>query len=251
MTTLAVYNIKGGVGKTTTAVNLAYLAADDGHRTLLWDLDPQAAATYIFRVRPRVKGGGRRIVRGNRPIDTAIKGTDFERLDLLPADFTYRHMDLMLDRTKQPIERLRRVLRPLRAEYDVIVLDCPPSVSLVSENVLRAVDTVLSPIIPTTLAVRTFDQLTDFVADLDHQPRLLGFFSMADRRKRLHRDLVEQLPKERTDIARTAIPAQSLIEQMPVHRMPVPAYAPRSLATRAYRELFAEVVDGTDASRSR
>ena len=110
MNSVAVYNIKGGVGKTSTAVNLAYLAACEGRRTLLWDLDPQAAATYIFRVRPRVKGGGERIVRARKPIDAAIKGTDFDRLDLLPADFTYRHMDLMLDRTKRPTQRLHRVL---------------------------------------------------------------------------------------------------------------------------------------------
>src|SRR5262249_11416742 len=148
----------------------------------------------IFRVKPRVKGGGERIVRDRKPLDGAIKATDFDGLDLLPADFTYRHMDLILDRTKHPTRRLEQVLHPLRGDYDLVILDCPPSVSLVSENVLRAADTVLSPLIPTTLSVRTLDQLTDFIAPLTHRPRLLGFFSMVDRRKRLHRDLVDQLP---------------------------------------------------------
>ena len=92
----ATYNIKGGVGKTATAVNLAYLAARDGYRVLLWDLDPQAAATFLFRVRPRVKGGGKALIQGTRP-GGAIKGTDFDGLDLLPADFTYRNLDLLLD----------------------------------------------------------------------------------------------------------------------------------------------------------
>lgn len=243
MKSLAVYNIKGGVGKTSTAVNLAYLAARHGQRTLLWDLDPQAAATYIFRVRPRVKGGGERIVRASKPIDAAIKGTDFDHLDLLPADFSYRHMDLMLDHSKRPTRRLRRVLAPLSSDYDLIVLDCPPSVSLVSENVLRAADTVLSPLIPNTLSVRTFDQLTDFVATLKHhRPWLVGFFSMVDRRKRMHRELVEQLPKERHDIAGAAIPSQSVIEQMAAQRAPLPHYAPRSFAARCYEQLFAEAV---------
>jgi cellulose biosynthesis protein BcsQ len=242
--TIAVYNIKGGVGKTSTAVNLGYLAARDGQRTLLWDLDPQAAATYIFRIRPRVKGGGERIVRGRKPIDAAIKATDFERLDVLPADFTYRHMDLMLDHTKRPTRRLQRLLETLRDDYDLVILDCPPSVSLVSENVLRAADSVLSPLIPTTLSVRTLDQLADFVATLKRQPRLLGFFSMVDRRKRLHRDLVEQLPRERPNLARTAIPAQSLIEQMAARRAPLPHYAPRSAATQKYEQLFAEALAG-------
>ena len=107
MKVLATYNIKGGVGKTSTAVNLAYLAAREGRRTLLWDLDPQAAATFLFRVRPRVKGGGRGLVTRQRPIEAALKATDFEGLDLLPADFSYRNMDLELDDTKKRTRRLR------------------------------------------------------------------------------------------------------------------------------------------------
>ena len=242
MRTLAVYNIKGGVGKTSTAVNLAYLAAQAGQRTLLWDLDPQAAATFIFRIRPRVKGGGKRVVRASAPIEAALKGTDFDGLDLLPADFTYRHMDLILDRTKRPTQRLQRVLEPLCDQYDLLVLDCPPSVSLVSENVLHVADTVLSPLIPTTLSVRTLEQLTEFVRTAKQRPRLLGFFSMVDRRKRLHRELVELLPLQYENIAHTAIPALSLIEQMAARRAPVPYFAPRSVATRCYRELYAEAL---------
>jgi cellulose biosynthesis protein BcsQ len=240
--TLAVYNIKGGVGKTTTAVNIAYAGAQRGLRTLIWDLDPQAAATYVFRVRARVKGGAERVVRQQRPLDAAIKGTDFERLDLLPADFSYRHMDLVLDRTKRPTRRLERVLEPLHADYDLIVLDCPPSVSLVSENVLRATDLVLSPLIPTTLSVRTLDQLTEFIGTVRQRPRLLGFFSMVDRRKRLHRELVDELPRLRKDIAATAIPALSMIEQMAAHRAPVASYAPNSPAARCYAQLYDEAL---------
>ena len=85
MKVYATYNIKGGVGKTTTAVNLAYLAAASGRRTLLWDLDPQASATYLFRVKPRVKGGSRGLVSGKRPVDDAVKAADYDNLDLLPT----------------------------------------------------------------------------------------------------------------------------------------------------------------------
>jgi cellulose biosynthesis protein BcsQ len=106
---------------------------------------------------------------------------------------------------------------------------------------------VLSPIIPTTLSVRTLDQLTEFVATLKHRPSLLGFFSMVDRRKRLHRDLVEQLPQQRPNLARTAIPAQSLIEQMAVRRAPLPHFAPRSTAARSYEQLYAETIGTADS----
>ena len=107
MKVFATYNIKGGVGKTTAAVNLGLPGRRaTGYRTLLWDLDPQGAATFLFRVRPRVKGGGKALIRGTGPLDDAIKGTDFDHLDLLPADFTYRNMDLLLDAAKKPTRRL-------------------------------------------------------------------------------------------------------------------------------------------------
>jgi len=244
MKILATYNIKGGVGKTTTAVNLSYLAARDGLRVLLADLDPQAAATYLLRVRPRVKGGGEALIQGSREIDAAIKGTDFDNLDLLPADFTFRNLDLMLDATKKPTQRLARLLRPLRASYDLVFLDCPPGISLLSESVLHAADLVLVPIIPTTLSLRTLDQLTEFIGDFDgHRPQVLAFSSMIDRRKRLHKEIAERLPAERKDVVDTAIPALSIIEQMAVQRAPVAAFAPRSAAARAYAQLWAEVCE--------
>lgn len=242
----ATYNIKGGVGKTSAAVNLAHLASRSGYNALLWDLDPQGAATYLFRVKPKVKGGSRALVRGMRSLDDAIKATDFDRLDLLPADFSYRNMDLQLDDMKRPTRRIRQLLRPLDGEYDMVFLDCPPSISLLSENVLHAVDTLLVPMIPATLSVRTFDQLVSFVGDFDgRQPQVCSFFSMVDRRKRLHRDLVENLPAERPGILTTAIPALSVIEQMAGYRAPVTAFAPHSLAAQSYEALWGEV-NGTE-----
>ena len=244
MKIFASYNIKGGVGKTATAVNLSYLAAMDGYRVLLWDLDPQGAASYLFRIKPRVKGGGKALIQGRRSIDDAIKGTDFDGLDLLPADFTYRNLDLMLDSAKQPARRLAGLLAPLKKEYDVVFLDCPPSISLLSESVLHAADLLLVPLIPTTLSVRTLDQLTEFVSGFNgHKPDILAFFSMIDRRKRLHKQIAAELPAERADFAAAVIPAVSVIEQMSVHRAPVTAFAPRSQAARQYRELWHEARD--------
>ncbi|HEU5265123.1 MAG TPA: ParA family protein [Jatrophihabitans sp.] len=253
MKTVASYNVKGGVGKTSAAVNLAYLSAQEGRRTLLWDLDPQGAATFMFRIRAKVKGGSRRLVRGARPMLDAVKATDFDQLDLLPADFTYRHMDIDLNERARPERTLRKLLRPLAPEYDVVLLDVPPSLSLVSENVLTAADLVLAPLVPTVLSVRTFDQLLALVDGLDgRRPVVRGYFSMVDRRRSLHRDIVSSLPKEQPRLSATAVPIASNVEQMAVRRQPVTFFAPRSAAGVAFTELWAEVRDllGLDVTSS-
>ena len=241
MRTLATYNIKGGVGKTAAAVNLAYLSARGGRRTLLWDLDPQGAASYLLRIRPRVKGGGKALIRGKTSLDQAARPTEFDNLELVPADFTYRSLDLVLDAAKRSTQRIARLLAPLEDDYQVAIVDCPPGISLVSENVVHAADALLVPLIPTTLSVRALDQLTEFVAELEERPALVPFFSMVDGRKRLHREVVEELRAQRKDVATTVIPALSLVEQMSVHQAPLPVFAPRSRVTRSYEKLWEEV----------
>jgi chromosome partitioning protein len=236
---LATYNIKGGVGKTSAAVNLAYLASRDGYRTMLWDLDPQGASTYLFRIKPHVEGGGRRLVRLKSPVAKLLKGTDHAGLDLLPADFSYRHMDLALDGFRRPMTRLRRVLEPLRGEYDYVFLDCPPSISLVSENVFEAADALLVPIIPATLSSRTFDQLAPLVSG---GPQVLAFFSMVEVRKSLHREVMAQLRQRHPrSLLGAAIPNADEIERMGVERDVVAAFAPDCPGAIAYRTLWLDV----------
>ena len=111
-----------------------------------------------------------------------------------------------------------------------------------SENVLHAADTLLVPLVPATLSLRTFDQLQTFVAESDKpRPTLVAFFSMVDRRKRLHRDVIESIPRDGTRIATTEIPALSIIEQMAEQQAPVTAFAPTSRAAQCYESLWAEV----------
>ena len=142
----------------------------------------------------------------------------------------------------KPARKLSRLLTPLKGEYDAVFLDCPPSVSLVSENVLHAADVIVVPLIPTTLSVRTLEQLSDFVAGFrGRRPRILAFFSMVDRRKKLHREITEKLIADRAELAVTAIPALSLIETMSVERAPLGVFAPASAAAKAYRALWAEI----------
>jgi cellulose biosynthesis protein BcsQ len=246
-TVIASYNIKGGVGKTSAAVNLACIAAAEGARVLLWDLDPQGAATFLLRVKPKIKGGGSKLVRGKSDPATLIKGSDYERLDLLPADFSYRNMDLALDGMKRPTRRLARVIAPLASDYDYVVLDCPPAISLASESIFGAADVLLVPLIASPLSLRTFEQLRRFVDDeVDDGPRILAFFSMTDGRKRLHRELVAQTRAAFDGVLQTAIPNASDVEKMAVHRTPVADFAPRGRAAQAYAELWAELRERLD-----
>ena len=243
MKVLATYNIKGGVGKTSVAVNTAALAAREGIRTLLWDLDPQGAATFLFRVKPKVRGGVRKLIDRRTDVEGMLKGTDIEGLDLLPADFSYRHMDLALGDTKRPEARLGKVLAPIRDDYDLVILDCPPSISLVSESVFETADALLVPLIPATLSVRTFEQLLHFVSEqVSDPPEIVAFFSMVDRRKRLHREVVDELSRTYAQVATSLIPAASDVERMGVERLPVVEFAPASQAARAYVALWQETV---------
>jgi cellulose biosynthesis protein BcsQ len=241
---VATYSIKGGVGKTSTAVNLAYEAARAGVRVLVWDLDPQGAATYLFRVRPKMRGGSRRLVSADGELAGHIRGSDVSAVHVVPADFSLRHLDLHLEGTKRPTERLAGLLEPLRDHYDLALLDCPPSISLASESVFGAADTLLVPVVPATLASRTLTQLVDFLDDQVRAPAVAPLLSMVDRRRKLHRELVDSLSADWPELLSVAVPAAALIERMGTERAPVGVYAPSSPATRAYRALWAEVARG-------
>jgi cellulose biosynthesis protein BcsQ len=241
MKILATYSIKGGVGKTTTAVNLAHEAAASGSRVLLWDLDPQGAATFFVRVKPSVKGGAERLVSDAGSLAANIRATDDAAVHIVPADFSLRHLDIELDDTKRPTRRLAALLEPIADRYDVALLDCPPGITLTSESVFGAVDALIVPTIPTTLSERTLDQLTRFLADEPHPPMVLPFASMLDRRKRLQREIVAHLMTDVPGFLPTAIPNASVIEQMGVERAPVAVFAPTSAAAFAFRHLWADI----------
>jgi cellulose biosynthesis protein BcsQ len=239
---LVTYNIKGGVGKTATAVNLGYLAVKSGIRTLIWDLDPQGAASFYFRVKARVKGGGKKMVRGDIDLDSRIKATDYEGLDLLPADFSYRHLDLELNKTKHPERQIERILKPLTRDYELFLIDCAPSISLVTESVFRAADVLLVPTIPTPLSLRTLLQLLTSLRDV--KSKRLGvypFFCMVDRRKALHRGTVDIAQEAPIPFLKTEIPYSSYVEQMGMRRAPVHTFARTSKPAVAYEALWREI----------
>ena len=241
MAIIAVYNIKGGVGKTATSVNLSYLSAASGNQTLLCDLDPQGSASYYFRVKSPKKFSAGKFLKGGKHIERSIRGTDYDNLDILPADFTYRNFDLALDEMKKSRRRLRKVLKPLTDEYRHLFLDCPPNITLLSENIFHAADILLIPFIPTTLSMLSFSKLLDFFkkSGIDRK-KLLVVFSMVEKRKKIHQEMMRRF-KGRKRILKMSIPYLAEVEKMGIYRQPLPAFHPNSVAGRAYADLWREL----------
>jgi len=239
---IASYAIKGGVGKTAAAVNLAYCAAREGARTILCDLDPQGSSTYYFRVRSPRKLSPRRLIKGGRRLESRIRGTDYEHLDLLPASMSFRNLDLALGAVKRSRQRLRKSLLGIGDDYDYMFLDCPPSITLVAESVFRTADRILVPLVPTTLSLLSYRKLIAFFSDsgLD-ATRLSAFFSMMESRKRLHRDTMAYVSDRDERVLRTVIPYLSDVARMGVERAPVVHTRPRSLAAQSYTSLWEEL----------
>ncbi len=240
MRVVAVAGAKGGVGKTAAAVNLAVIASAAGYRTLLWDLDPQGAATHCYRARAKVKGGASRLLGGKRDLQTYVRSTDHLRLDLLPADPSFRVVDTILSARRWPDRVIRKLLRSLDGSYDVVVLDCAPGLGVVTESILAASDVVVAPIIPAPLAVRSLDQLDEFVAEHRSGVPVVAFLSMLDERKVLHRQVLTQVRGDRR-FALAAVPVSSAVERMGMEQVPAVVASPRNLAATAYRRLWAEV----------
>ena len=242
MKIVAVTNIKGGVGKTTTAVNLAHLAATAGEATLLWDLDPQGAATYMLRCDPATHASAKKLVAGKRELPELLVPSGYPHLDVLPSDFSYRNFDLHLSARKHPTERLLSMSRSLRDVYATLFMDCPPGISLLSENVLRAADAVVVPLLPTPLSVRMLAQLRQFVHENQWSDlALLPFFSMVDRRKSLHQDIIASTRQQFPELLNTEVPYWSDIERMSLRRAAADRLRAASPSGQIYSALWQEI----------
>lgn len=233
--------MKGGVGKTASAVNLAYLAAKSGLKTLLIDLDPQGASSFYFRVKPSSKKWSDRFFGAYEDLVKTIKASDFANLDIIPAHLSFRNFDAFLAGVKERKSRLKSILKGLSKEYDLIVLDCPPSISNLSEAIFVASNLILVPVIPTTLSERTFEQLLDFFDNNEYKKsKIVPFFSMVQSQKKLHRLTMESMNSKYAFLNST-IPYSADVENMGEHKAPIDVFAKLKPANFAYIKLWTEV----------
>ncbi|MGM8851647.1 ParA family protein [Salinicola sp. V024] len=242
MKVVALHNLKGGVGKSSAAVNLAREANRDGLPVLLWDLDAQGASTWILGGENGMSRKVGKLLSGKSPLGEQVQHTPWERFDLLPADMRLRELDRILEDKAEGDKHLKRLIEPFSEEYALMILDCPPGLSTLAEQLIRAADRILVPTIPSPLSVQAFSRmLTHLDLKKRQRERVLPFFNLVDRRRRLHCDWIDSPPEALGRTLENWIPYASDIERMSLENRPLADLAPRSRATHAYRRLWQEL----------
>ena len=241
MVTIALYNLKGGVGKTATTINLAYLAAKEGYKTLVWDMDPQGSSSFYLGVEAGTKNESKKLLSSEMDLLDAVQHSAYENLDIIPADLSARHADVLLSDMKQSKRKISSLLVSLKKDYDVVILDCPPGISLLHDAIFFGVDWILMPNIPTTLSIRSYETVLAYFKENDlDSAKLKCFFSMVDHRKNLHHEVMNTFYKDKFFL-KNYIPYLSDVEKMGVNEAPLETFAASSYAAQCYRDLWKEI----------
>ena len=241
MVTLALYNLKGGVGKTAATINLAYLAAKEGYKTLIWDMDPQGSSSFYLGAQASTKNESRKLLNSEMELLDAVQSSAYENLDIIPADLSARHADVLLSEMKQSKRKISALLASLKKEYDVVILDCPPGISILHDAIFFGADWILMPNIPTTLSIRSYETVMAYFKENDlDSSKVKCFFSMVDHRKNLHHEVMNTFYKDKFFL-KSYIPYLSDVEKMGINEAPLETFAASSYAAQCYRDLWKEI----------
>jgi len=236
MKRVALAQLKGGTGKTTTAVNLAYLAASAGKRTLLVDLDAQGSAGYILGLESGDGAKAKAIVRGKKSVTDAVVPGVYPNLDILPGSFSLRKLSQLLGDVKEGHDRIRSLIKRLEKGYDLVVIDAPAGLTLESEAILDSVHLVLVPVVPAPLAMESFGTLCRFVGRKDRGTTSGGGSDRSGAKGAPGED-----PGQMPGVA-GFFSAASAIERMSLERRPLPLIPRSAPLVTAYEELLARVL---------
>ncbi len=256
---VAIANQKGGVGKTTTAINLGACLAELGQRVLLCDIDPQGNATTGVGIRKvESEHSMYQVIVDGEPMRDAVQATAVEGLHIVPASVDLAGAEVELVTSERREYRLRQALEPMRPRYDFVIVDCPPSLGLMTLNALTAADGVLIPLQCEYYAMEGLTQLLRTVqlvqGGLNAALHVDGIvLTMFDARTNLSIQVADEVKRYYRDkVYRTIVPRSVRLSEAPSHGRPISRYDPKSRGSEVYRELAKEVLArGETGARAR